>query len=215
MLNQNCFMPMISTKHITKLPEREALRSLWKSISVLDAILSEDWLDRYYTFNSRWAKGEEFGGMRNGQGDELLILFRQDGCVINGMAHNYYPKDKTRLTQGLPEIYETFIFGEPVHSIGTTFCIWTNSENKWQTGQVDSFEDGSDDLLRILDCDPQTYLAWATDYYETEIDFAAVSKIYRSEPLTNDMVLAVNNAFDHWQQLKEDLEEIVYPQQLH
>lgn len=66
--------------------------------------------------------------MRNGQGDELLILFRNDGCVINGMAHEYYPKDKAKLTIELPQIYHGFIFGEPVHSTGTTFCIWTNNE---------------------------------------------------------------------------------------
>lgn len=182
----------------------------------MDAILSEDWLNRYYTFNSKWAESEEFCGMRNGQGDELLILFRNDGCVINGMTHEYYPKDKVRLTTGLPKIYDEFIFGEPVNSIGTTFCFWTNNQNQWQIGLVENLEDGSEEMLKIFDGNPQTYIDWATDYYAdgfivNENTIRLVTEIYEGKPLTKSMVLTINNAIEHWEQLQEDLAEINYP----
>jgi len=210
---------MISTENYSSLPDRHKLKEICKSISVIDAILSEDWLDRYYTYNSKWAESEEFGCMKNGEGDELLILFRKDGCVINGMTHEYYPKDKTKLTIGLPKIYDDFIFGEPVHSIGTTFCIWTNNDNEWQIGQPENFDDGSEEMLKIFDGNPQTYINWAIDYFEdgfvvNENTLKVVSDIYQGKLLTKSMVETINKDVDHWQQLQEDLAEINYPNDL-
>ena len=210
---------MISTENYSSLPDRHKLKEICKSISVIDAILSEDWLDRYYTYNSKWAEDEEFGGMKNGEGDELLILFRNDGCVINGMTHEFYPRDKSKLTTGLPKIYHEFIFGEPVNSIGTTFCIWTNNSNAWQIGEVENFEDGSTDMLKIFDGNPQTYIDWATDYYEggfvvNENTLKVVTEIYEGKALTKSMVMTINSDIDHWKQLQEDLGEINYPNDL-
>ncbi len=210
---------MISTEYYSNLPSRHKLKEISKSIAVIDAILSEDWLDRYYTYNSKWAENEEFVSMKNGQGDELLILFRNDGCVINGMTHEYYPRDKVKLTEGLPKIYNEFIFGEPVHSIGTTFCIWTNNQNVWQIGQLENFDDGSEEMLKIFDGKPQTYIDWATDYYEdgfvvNENTLKVVTDIYHGKTLTKSMVLTINKNIDHWQQLQEDLLEINYPNDL-
>jgi hypothetical protein len=210
---------MISTKNISTLLNRDKLLKLCRSISVIEAIICEDWLDRHYSYNSKWADQEEFCEMKNGQGDSLLILFRNDGCVINGMTHEFYPKDKSKLTQGLPKIYADFIFGEPVHSIGTTFCIWTNNENDWQIGNLENFDDDSEEMLKIFDDNPQTYIDWATDYYEdafivNENTLNVVSDIYQGKVLTKLMVETINKDIDHWQQLKEDLAEINYPNEI-
>jgi hypothetical protein len=95
--------------------------------------------------------------MRNGQGDQMLIVFSENGTCINGFAHESEmngwknvaiegkksfseiffgsnSESKTKLTQvipigiidELPKVFNEFIFGEPVKSIGTTFCIWQN-----------------------------------------------------------------------------------------
>lgn len=207
---------MISTKNLLSFPDRRQLRQICKSISVLDAIFAEEWVYRYYSFNSKWSDGEEFFEMRNGEGDHILILFLDDGCVINGMMHEYSPKDKTRLTQGLPEKYHEFIFGEPVHSIGTTFCVWTARNEAWSTGEVHDFNDGSEDVLKIFDGNPQSYLDWAIDYFELELADAdaalsVITLIYQGKMLKKEMVYALNESFEHWQQLKSDLVEIDYP----
>lgn len=89
---------MISTANLTALPNKLKLYQICKSISLLDAIFAENWIDRYYSFNTKWSDTEEFFEMRNGEGDQILILFQPDGCVINGMAHEYYPKNKEELT---------------------------------------------------------------------------------------------------------------------
>jgi len=207
---------MISTANLEAMPRRVQLKSICKAISVLDAILCQEWADRYYSYNSKWAPDEEFCGMRNGQGDELLILFQAEGCIINGMVHEYYPKDKTRLTMGLPKIYDEFIFGEPVISIGTTFCLWSSSDKKWEIVDISDFNDGSEEMLAIFDGNPLSYINWAKDYYEENFIVndeteRIVTSIYEGQPLTKEMVHLLANNLEDWDQLLNDLEEINYP----
>ncbi|QLL57769.1 MULTISPECIES: hypothetical protein [Empedobacter] len=211
---------MISTKNINSLPDPRKLKSICKAISVLDAILSQEWEYRYYSYNDKWSENEEFFEMRNGEGDQMLILFVQEGCVINGFAHELYDFEeklpaKEKLTQEMPEIFNEFIFGEPVQSIGSTFCIWTTKQNKWKIGKLEHFQDGSDEFLEIFDGNPQTYIDWATEYFEesfieTGIPLKTVTEIYNGKTLTKEMVLTIVEELEDWKQLEKDLKEIGY-----
>ena len=207
---------MISTKDFNLLPDRKTLQTICKAISVLDAIISQEWEYRYYSYNNKWADNEEFCEMRNGSGDQMLILFRQDGCVINGFAHEFEQQDKEKLTKNLPSIFDEFIFGEPVKTIGTTFCLWTTEQKKWQVGQIENYKDNSEEMLNIFDGQPQTYIDWATDYFEESynesgIPLDTVSKIYSGQTLTKEMVFSVVDELEDWEQLETDLNEIGYP----
>lgn len=207
---------MISTNNLQNLPDRKTLQNVCKSISVLDAIISQEWQFRYYSYNSKWASNEEFLEMRNGEGDHMLVLFQQEGCVINGFAHEYYQENKENLTHNLPKQFDTFIFGEPVKSIGTTFCLWTTESKNWQTGFIKNYDDNSEEMLCIFDGNPQTYIDWATTYFEESykesgIPYNTVSKIYKGEPLTKEMVLSIVEDLEDWEQLESDMKEIEYP----
>lgn len=206
---------MISTKNLN-LIDREKLQTICKAICVLDAILSQEWQYRYYSYNNKWTENEEFFEMRDGLGNQVLILFRQDGCVINGFAHKYKQQEKQKLTRDLPSIFEEFIFGEPVKTIGTTFCVWTTEQKKWKVGQIKSYEDNSEEMLSIFDANPQTYIDWATEYFEESciesgIPLETVTKIYAKQTLTKEMVLSIVEELEDWEQLKTDLNEIGYP----
>jgi len=207
---------MISTKNLLLLPASEKLKNACKAMAVIDAILSQDWVYRYYSFNSAWSDEEEFFEMRNGEGDQVLILFREEGTVINGFAHEAEEADKNKLTHELPAVFHEFIFGEPVHSAGTTFCVWKNGEDKWKTGIVAANDDHSEELLSPLNAEPVTYRKWATAYFkgsykESGIPIEIVSRIFNHEPLTKEMVLAIVDELQDWDQLIEDLIEISYP----
>ncbi|HEX8327969.1 MAG TPA: hypothetical protein VF629_10545 [Hymenobacter sp.] len=207
---------MISTQDYSTLPDAPALRRLCKALAVLDAINSQDWEYRYYSYNAEWGEGEEALTMRDGEGDEMLILFRAEGCVINGFLHEYDQPDKTQVTRGLPEYFDDFIFGEPVNSIGTTFCLWHTAGHGWQTGVVENEDDGSEELLYIFDGNPETYADWADEYYGEETDRSplnvnAVAQIYRGETLTKTIVLGIVDELEDWPQLEEDLRAIGYP----
>lgn len=207
---------MISTKNYNSLADRKTLKTICKAISVLDAIISQEWEFRYYSYNSKWDENEECLQMRNGSGDEMHILFREDGCVINGFAHEYKQQDKAKLTNALPAIFNDFVFGEPVKSIGTTFCLWTTELKNWQIGQLESLEDNSEEMLRILDGQPQTYINWAAEYFEESykesgIPLDIVTKVYNGETLTKEIVLSIVNEIEDWKRLEADLIEINYP----
>ena len=187
-----------------------------KSRADQDAIICQEWEDRYYSYNNKWAENEEFFEMRNGSGDQMLVLFRQDGCVINGFAHEFEQQDKEKLTKNLPAIFDSFIFGEPVKTIGTTFCLWTTEQKKWLVGQTDNEEDNSEQMLYIFDGNPQTYIDWATEYFEESyvesgIPLDTVTKIYSGQTLTKEMVLTIVEELEDWEQLEADLNEIGYP----
>ncbi|MDO7744034.1 MAG: hypothetical protein MUP99_09680 [Pedobacter sp.] len=207
---------MISINNLQELPEWRVLQNSCKAMSVLDAILSQDWIYRYSSYNSEWSENEEFFEMRNGEGDQLLILFTTTGAVINGYLSEADQEEKEKLTAGLPEAYHEFIFGEPVNSTGTTFCIWTTADGKWTTGHVTADEDKSEELLSLLDGKPETYITWATDYFkgsykENGIPRETVGRIFNGEMLTIDMILSIIEVLEDAEQLKEDLIEISYP----
>lgn len=207
---------MISTQDYSLLPDRKSLETICKAISVLDAIISQEWQFRYYSFNAKWDAHERCLQMRDGSGDEMHVLFREDGCAISGFAHEYEEKDKAALTHNLPAIFNDFIFGEPVTSIGTTFCLWTTELKNWQIGQLENFEDNSEEMLNIFDGQPETYVDWATYYFEgsykeSGIPLDTVTSIYNGDTLTKEMVLSIVDELEDWGQLEKDLVEIDYP----
>ena len=126
----------------------------------------------------------------------------------------------TGVLDNLPKVFNDFIFGEPVKSIGTTFCIWqTESDNNWKTGTVDlpkdEYKDGSNDLLQLLDGKPLTYKNWAEEYYEenfeeNKLKLELVEKIYKGALITKELVLELNPGLEDFEQLKSDLNEIGY-----
>ena len=207
---------MISTTNYAALPAAPALQRLCQALAVLDAINSPDWEYRYYSYNPIWSENEQLLEMRDGEGDQMLVLFRPEGCVINGYLHEYDQPDKAQVTRGLPAAFEDFMNGEPVASIGTTFCLWYTPAEGWQTGAVENEDDGSEELLYIFDNQPATYAEWATDYYLDEtgrppLTAAAVAPLYQHETLTKKRVLALNDELDDWTMLAADLQEIGYP----
>ncbi|MCC8154876.1 MAG: hypothetical protein LIP01_12155 [Tannerellaceae bacterium] len=155
--------------------------------------------------------------MRDGSGEQMLILFRKEGCVINGFTQEAELLDREKLNNLLPDCFKEFIFGEPVCTIGTTFCLWMIDAGKWETGGLNTPDDLSDTLLSIFDGRPETYIEWADEYYfegehpDGEIPLEVVRQIYQGKVLTKEMVLKLTDEFEEWEQLKEDLEEIGYP----
>jgi len=240
-----------STENLSSLISPQKLQQLCKSIATLEAIVCPEWEYRYYSYQKDWSETEEFCEMRDGQGDYMLILFSEVGVCINGFAHesqlNGWSKvankkissffdglfgkstsnSKLRLDvsasilENLPLQFHEFIYGEPVKSIGTTFCIWSTSDKKkWELGKLnlpnDNYKDGSSDLLKLLDGNPKTYKTWAEEYYEDEefeeifLKLGYVEYIYQGKELTKDLVLQINPNIESFSHLEKDLNQIGY-----
>ena len=209
-----------STSQPHGLPDIPTLRRLTQSVALLDAALSPEWQYRYYSFNSRWAEGEEMASMRNGSGDDWFLLFAPAGAVLKGLAHESalareatFPRS---IRQGLPAAFDSFV-REPAFGLeAASFCLWRGaSDPTWSVvppadGPVAAERDGSGELLGILDGDPRTYLAWAQDYYERAVSLEAVQRVYDHEPLQAALVTALNPKAT-LPDLAADASEIGYP----
>jgi len=210
-------------KTLLTLPDVEPLKKLSQSLAMLDAIMSPEWEYRFYSFNSKWSENEMMASMRNGSGDDYFILFNKHGAIIKGFAHESsmspYANDPKKVWQGIfedvPKEFESFL-SEPAFLIeDTTFCVWRqNEDSNWRIGEInypkDEKPDGLEDLLFILDGNPQTYKEFAEEYYETEIDISDIKEIYEHKPLSEKLVKKLNHEVS-LKELRKDIDEIGYP----
>lgn len=209
------------------LPDISNLIRISKAIAMLDAILCEEWQYRYYSFNSQWDKDDPtqmMASMRNGSGDHYFIWVSQLGAAIKGFDHespmspfNNQGHIFPGVLNDVPAEFESFL-KEPAFVIDeTTFCLWRKTkDNQWHCGNVDfpnnagDDPDGSSGLLAILDGEPSTYVQFASDYFEVDIDEKDVRHIYNLQPLTTELLarLHCERGLDD---LSEDISEIGYP----
>jgi hypothetical protein len=226
---------MISTRDLSGLPDVDALKRLMQSMAMLDAILSPEWQYRFYSFNSKWAKGEQMGSMRNAMGDDLCALFTKDGCFLKGFVHTApmtpYANRPQKVWPGvLDSVPAVFARGlnEPAFSMAdTTFCIWRQyHDDRWQVGDIQFPEtkldykgdpidpDGSGYLLSPYDGKPETYLAWARDYFDSingeNLTLGHVRHLYAQKPLTEKLVKEINPKLT-LVKLAADIKQIGYP----
>jgi hypothetical protein len=227
---------MISTRDLSGLPDVDGLKRLLQSLAMLDAILSPEWQFRYYSFNSKWSRGKQMGSMRNGQGDDFFALFNKHGCFLKGFAHEAVmsPYGRTPkavwpgVLDSVPAEFEDGL-NEPAFSMeDTTFCIWRRyGDQGWHCGEIEfpaarsrrstnrPDPDGSVSLLSPLDGNPETYLAWASDYFgldegDGSLTIDAVRHLYGHQPLTEKLVASINPDVA-LKDLAADVAEIGYP----
>ncbi len=198
MMPHNASVPV--TDVASRLPGIATLRQRCRSLAMLDAIVSPEWESRYYSFNSRWAAGQELASMSNGSGDDYFIVFTADGAFIRGFDHESsmspWREDPRELwpglLDGLPGVFLPLV-REPAFGyeglLSATFCLWRlhsddddddDDGGGWRTGPIDYTEadprdvadpDGAERLLGILtDPTPESYLIHVEEYFEIELD---------------------------------------------
>ena len=193
------------------MPEAAVLKAVSQSLAVLDMIVEPDRESRYYSYARAWDGAAELASMRNGSGDEYSIVFLPDGAVyVRGFAHES-PMSPGRndgelypgLIDGLPGRFlrwvtePTFMF-DGVSDM--TSCLWTVSgeAGSWEQGTVPVIgahddESGGKELFALVTRPaPSQYAAFVGDYYEIDVDEAAVADIYARRPLDAGLVARIN-----------------------
>ncbi|WP_331770889.1 hypothetical protein OG948_45425 (plasmid) [Embleya sp. NBC_00888] len=212
-----------------RLPTIADLRDLCRSLAMLDAILSPAWEDRYYSFNARWAEGEEMASMRNGSGDEYSIVFSPAGAYVRGFDHEApmspYGNDGEPwpgVIDDVPDSFRPFVeepaFTDEDNVPVVTACLWRGTaDDRWQHGTIDfpagrTDADGATALFELLvDRSPEAFRRFAEDYYEVPVDLEAVYDVYALRPLSHKVVSSLNSEVT-LADLAEDIAEIGYPQ---
>ncbi|WP_426595624.1 hypothetical protein ACPPVS_08500 [Cellulomonas sp. McL0617] len=217
---------MTSHEVAAALPEIHVLRDRCRALATLEAILSPDWEDRYYSFDSHWAPGEEMASMRNGSGDSWSIVFTPDGVFVRGFDHESPMSPAANggvlwpgLIEGIPDVFLPCI-NEPAFSSDgvpdATACIWRRAlDSEWHVGVPDRPDgddpDGADWLFAILlDGTATSYREFAEDYYEVDLDENPVDAVFALQPLTDELVQRLNPDMT-LDELGDDLAEIGYP----
>jgi len=228
---------MPSTRTLSSLPGITELRRITQSLATLDAILSEDWESRYYSFNARWdvASGDAMASMRNGSGDDWFLLFSKAGAVLKGFAHEksgmspcagnrkFTPVEQRglalypRLLSGFPDELAGALTEASFSMEATTFIVWRlASAFAWQMGEIawpkGDDPDGSEDLLALLDGNPERYASWASEYFGRDVDAKAVQHVFAHGPL-DEALLSRLGSERTLEDLADDLAEIGYPAQ--
>ena len=213
-------MHTVNTRTLGEQPDIPTFRRLTRSLAVLDAILSPEWQDRYYSFDSHWAPGELMASMRNGQGDQWFASINASGIILFGLDHEspmYRPDNPwPGVLDSIPPEFAPFRDEPAFDTRNTTFCIWRRAAAPtWEQGPVrfppGDDPDGSAELLRHLDGQPETYVTFAAEYYEVAIPVDAVAAVYRHEPLTDALVARLNPTL-RVHDLASDVAEIGFPE---
>jgi hypothetical protein len=189
----------ISTRNLENLPDVMRLRRLFQSMAMLDAILMPEREYRCCSFDAHWAEGEMMGAMRDGQGDELFAFFNMHGAFLKGFDHE---SDAAALPSqhfycNVPVQFEQCT-REPAFSPGdVTFCVWRLSDQpRWSCNMLDLSAshdpDGSAHILSMFDGVPETYRAWATEYFNRDLPLEPIESVYQHRSLTNDLVVTLN-----------------------
>jgi hypothetical protein len=190
-----------------KLPPPAKLELICKGIAALDAMLSEDWESRRYSFNAAWnAKANQrMASMRNGSGDDWFIVFAPGGAFVKSLWHEHRREDVATIYAGLPAALAPQLEEAAFSMDAVTFggfhdgCAWTLRGNAGPMARE----------LAILSGDPAAYRAYAADYFEVEVPPGAIAHVLRGAPLDARLVASISTERT-LAQLKEDLAEIGY-----
>lgn len=211
---------------IGRWPDIETVRNRCRAMAMLDAILSPEWEDRYFSYDSAWSSTEELASMRNGSGDEYSITFTPAGAFARGFDHEsaLSPFRRTPialwpgLLDGVPAEFDSCV-AEPAFAddgvLRATVACWrTTADTEWRCGSAElpgDAADGAHLLFEVLTGgQPESYQKWAEEYYEMSVDLDAISHVYALEPLTNAVVTVLNPDVDV-EDLVTDIEQIGYP----
>jgi hypothetical protein len=195
---------------VDRLPSIEVLRDRCRALVVLEIIQGCDYA--YYTCGE-WGD-DEAALMSNGSGDEYSIVFTDAGVFIRVFDHESemtpYANDDHALwpglLDGLPPQFRPHL-SEPAFcdegTLNATAVLWRRvDDDRWNTGTgitfppsrrpSDTSPDGADRLTILCDDIVDRYVDFASDYYEIEVDRAAVAHVVAMRPLTSAVVRALN-----------------------
>ncbi|MFD3707030.1 hypothetical protein ACFWUP_28165 [Nocardia sp. NPDC058658] len=195
---------------LSRLPDIATLRQRCQAMAMLDAVLSPEWEDRYYSFNAAWGDAEELASMRNGSGDNWFIVFSAAG--VYGQCFDHEAPNAPEVLDAVPAVFGPYVtepaFADHTGSQAVTACFWRENDAAWGAAAADR---GGDDLLELLlDGTPEAYKIWAEDYYEVDVNLAAAQHVYAMQPLTTEIVADLNPDVEI-SDLEDDIAEINYP----
>lgn len=191
------------------LPSPRDLERICKGLATLDAMLMEEWQDRYYSFNHAWSTGSQqrMASMRNGCGDEWFMVFEPSGAFLKAFWHDEIDyEDPAKLYAGLPAQLQPQLT-EPAFAMeNVTFGGWHDGTTWTLRGNATG---PMHEQLEMLTGDPATYRAYAADYFQVDVPADAIAHVLGGKELDANLLKRIGSTRT-LAELKDDLAEIAY-----
>ncbi|MFD6400224.1 hypothetical protein [Nocardia sp. NPDC060249] len=88
---------------LPRLPDIATLRRRCQAMAMLDAVLSPEWADRYYSYDAAWGATEELASMRNSSGDNWFIVFCAAG--VYGQSFDHEAPSAPEVLENVPAVF--------------------------------------------------------------------------------------------------------------
>ena len=188
------------------LPQPKDLERICKGLATLDAVISEDWESRTYSFNAGWntrAK-HRMASMRNGSGDDWFIVFTPSGVFVKAFWHEY-PRvdDVAALYEGLPKALAPQLKEAAFEMEYVTFGGWHDGKTWTLRGDQKPMREE----LVMLSGSATAYVKLVKHVYELKVPKEVVTQVLAGKKLDAAM-LAKLPTERTLAELRADLREI-------
>jgi hypothetical protein len=193
-----------------RLPDIDTVRAWSVALAVADAVLCEDPGLRCFTFDAARGPAGPRASYADGSGNDWSITFLPAGAYLRGFDHESPLSPWTRdpvspwpgLLEHVPAQLQPAV-ADPADLVDgvlqVTVSLWRlTSDASWHAGAVEdppadvvslwADPDGSNSLFEQLDGEPDSYVAYAEEYFEQSVDRRAVAAVFAREPLSEDLV---------------------------
>ena len=149
------------------LPTIAYLKLICKSLAALDLIFVEEQYSfiRKFHYETNWRKGKEAFFYSDGSEQAMMIIFANEGCVINGCDSELYDyeSDNSKLTEliaNMPKALQKLMTCKEIKRMKSTFLLLSEAKtiNDTNTGKDEQLwhyqpwleHDGALDMLPLL-----------------------------------------------------------------
>ncbi len=187
------------------LPYPDLMKQRLRMFAMHDAIVAPEF--RSFEFHPKWGPGSaQMGAFKDGEGNFFFAWFSSKGAVIRGFDHDSLmspfrhdpPVEWPGIFDGLPAPLG-YAKDEPAFVLDEiTFAFWaTGREGDWKAGRVKSAQGkDADGAQRLLACFGKNFERWRKGYYDTPASKALGVLWWEKEPITREVVLALNPEAD-------------------
>lgn len=177
---------------INTLPSIEEVKKRSQGLALLDAILMPEWEYRYFSFNANWDGhgAEMMASMRDGSGREYFLHFSNQGVVGKVLAIENILPDSSSFLSNVPARFSGFINESAFSFENATFFFWREEgKSNWLSSpnNLKSFP-----LLEFLVGGADSYIDWANEYYERDIDADVLNDVFNSLSVTQTQLNVLN-----------------------
>jgi hypothetical protein len=189
------------------LPSPTDLERICKGLAALDAMMSDDWESRYYSFNRAWNKKSKLrmASMRNGEGDDWFIVFAPAGVFVKAFWHEYPREDVDDIYAGLPKGLAAQRKEAAFSMEDVTFGGFHDGKQWTLRGNAKPMRDD----LAILTGDAKKYRAYVQAVFERKVPLDAIEHVLAGDKLDAKLVARITDERT-LADLKDDLAEIGY-----